>query len=344
MPHKDKKSTLIRQWEMLKLLPKGSGGPWMKASEIASRLENNGHEISVRTVQRDLKELSAIFPIELNDKNPRDYGWRWMKGAHVDIPGLSVSEALAMRLVETHLKQMLPSAMLDTLQGIFGHAKARLENHVALPGSSKPADWLNKVKVVQPSQPLIPPKVDEAAQDAIYRALLENRQLSASYRPAGYAEPKDYVLHPLGLIMRGPVCYLAASARDYDEARLYALHRFEKAEMLTDAARIPQGFDLEKTIASGFADFSELAKPVRLEMRCDASLALHLAETPLSMDQKIEPDEEGRVRITATVNDTWQLRWWLLSQGSGIEVLFPESLRTEIAESLEEALSNYKRR
>ena len=342
MPQVDKSSTLIRQWEMLKLVPSGSVGLWVRASEIASKLKDAGYEVSVRTVQRDLKELSAIFPIELNDKNPRDYGWRWMKNAHLDIPGLSVSEALAMRLVETHLKQMLPSSMLEVLQGIFGHAKSRLENHVAFPGSGKPSDWLNKVKVVQPAQPLIPPKVDEAAQDAIYRALLENRQLSASYRPAGYAEPKDYLLHPLGLIMRGQVCYLVASAWDYEDPRLYALHRFEKAEVLDEDSRIPQGFDLEKTIASGFADFSELAKPIRLEFLCEESNAAYLSETPLSDDQQIGPEEDGWVRITATVNDTWQLRWWLLSQGASIEVLSPELLRTEISESLEQALSNYR--
>jgi hypothetical protein len=88
------------------------GGRWDKASEITARLKDTGYKVSVRTVQRDLNELSEIFPIELNDKNPRDYGWRWLKGANLDIPGMSVSEALAMRLVETHLKPLLPAAML----------------------------------------------------------------------------------------------------------------------------------------------------------------------------------------------------------------------------------------
>ncbi len=78
-------------------------GRWDKASEITSRLNDVGYAVSVRTVQRDLKELSEIFPIELNDKNARDYGWRWMKNANLDIPGMSVSEALALRLVEMHL-------------------------------------------------------------------------------------------------------------------------------------------------------------------------------------------------------------------------------------------------
>jgi predicted DNA-binding transcriptional regulator YafY len=335
MPHKDKKSTLIRQWEMLKLLPTGSGGPWMKASEIASRLENNVHEISVRTVQRDLKELSAIFPIELNDKNPRDYGWRWMKGAHVDIPGLNISEALAMRLVETHLKQLMPSSMLDALQGVFSQAKSRLEQ------VSKPSEWLAKVKVVQPNQPLIPPKIDEASQDAIYKALLENRRITASYCPPWMEEAKEYVLNPLGLIMRGPVSYLVATAWDYEDPRLYAMHRFGKAEILDEECRIPEGFDLEREIASGFADFAGGGAPIHLEFLCEESSAAYLEETPLSEDQEMAEAEEGWVRINATVNATWQLRWWLLSKGASIEVLCPDNLRKEIAEELQEASGYY---
>ena len=337
MPHKDKKSTLIRQWEMLRLLPSGSGGPWMKASEIASRLEEQGHEISVRTVQRDLKELSTVFPIELNDKNPRDYGWRWMRGAHLDIPGLSLPEALAMRLVETHLKHVMPTSMLEALQGVFSQSRAKLEQ------VSKPSDWLKKVKVVPPNQPLLPPQIDEAAQDAIYRALLENRRITASYRPIWREELKEYVLNPLGLIMRGPISYLVATAWDYDDPRLYAMHRFQKVEILDEDSMIPEGFDLERAVFSGFADFRNSDEPIRLEFLCEESNAAYLSETPLSDDQQIGPEEDGWVRVSATVNDTWQLRWWLLSQGASIEVLAPELLRTEICESLEQALSNYRK-
>ena len=113
MPKIEKKSTLLRQWEMMRMLTisrssSKHGGRWDKASDIAIKLNDAGYQVSVRTVQRDLKELSEIFPIELNDRNPKEFGWRWISGANLDIPGMSISEALAMRLVETHMKQMLP--------------------------------------------------------------------------------------------------------------------------------------------------------------------------------------------------------------------------------------------
>lgn len=345
MPQNAKNSTLLRQWEMMRMLTvsRSDGkqdGRWDKASEIAVRLRERGYQVSVRTVQRDLKELSEIFPLELNDKNTRDYGWRWRKGGNLNIPGMSVSEALAMQLVEMHLQQLLPATMLDGLHGVFSMAQARL-GQLEQENNNHAGDWLNKVRVVAPAQPMLPPSVNHEIQADIYQALLENRQLQASYQSASSTQDKQYLLHPLGLIMRGAVSYLVASAWDYPDARLYALHRFSKAEMLDEPLNKPDGFNLDTAIAGGLADFANEGEPVRLEIRCTEWVAAHLSETPLAVDQKTTQETDGWIRLSATVNDTWQLRWWLMGQGAGIEVCAPAGLRDEIRSALLNAASFY---
>ena len=47
------------------------------------------------------------------------------------------------------------------------------------------------------------------------------------------------------------------------------------------------------------------------------------------------------VRIAATVNDTWQLRWWLMGQGAGVEVCAPVELRDEIRTALNDVGNLY---
>ena len=348
MPQKDKSSTLLRQWAMMRMLTVSRSdskhdGRWDKASEIAAKLNATGYDVSVRTVQRDLKDLSEIFPIELNDNNPRDFGWRWPKDAHLDIPGMSIPEALAMCLVETHIKQLLPASMLDGLQGVFSLAQQKLDQ-TEKKNSNHSKDWLEKVRVVSPTQPLLPPVVKEDVQAGIYQAVLENRQLTAEYQSMGSEQSKEYVLHPLGLIMRGALTYLVASAWDYADARLYALHRFSKVEILDAAVNTPEKFSLDKAIASGLAEFANQGEPIHLELRCTEWVAAYLAETPLAVDQKIEPEADGWVRLTATVNDTWQLHWWLLGQSAGVEILAPQVLRVKIANSLNEAAKRYRQK
>ena len=194
---------------------------------------------------------------------------------------------------------------------------------------------------VPPAQPLLLPIIEPDVQAELYRALLENKQVSASYRPISESHAKTYVLHPLGLIMRGAITYLVASAWNYDEARLYALHRFSSVEKLDSAVKIPEGFSLDTAIAKGMADFATRGEAIKLELRCTDDVAAYLSETPLSADQEKEQDGDGWVRITATVNDTWQLRWWLMGQGASLEVCAPIVIRKAIKDELRDAARLY---
>ena len=137
--------------------------------------------------------------------------------------------------------------------------------------------------------------------------------------------------------------YLVASAWDYTKVQLYALHRFSKVEILKDAVRVPEGFSLDESIANGMAEFSSQSTPIQLQIRCTEWVANYLAETPLSADQTIEPEADGWVRLTATVNDTWQLHWWLMGQGAGLEVVAPDGLRQKVATALADAFALYKK-
>ena len=74
----------------------------------------------------------------------------------------------------------------------------------------------------------------------------------------------------------------------------------------------------------------------------DRGVAQHLLETPLSQDQTLEMLDEGRVRITATVKDTGQLRWWLMGFGAQVEVIGPESVRQAIAGQISELATVYQ--
>ena len=66
----------------------------------------------------------------------------------------------------------------------------------------------------------------------------------------------------------------------------------------------------------------------------------YLTEAPLSKNQKILASDDAHT-LTANVKDTWQLRWWLLSQGASVEVMAPIDLRQTIAKTLSQAAGLY---
>ena len=66
---------------------------------------------------------------------------------------------------------------------------------------------------------------------------------------------------------------------------------------------------------------------IQLKAKFTRAAALHLDETPLSEDQRIEDLDADHVVVAATVRDTAQLDWWLSGFGSLVEVQEPVELR-----------------
>lgn len=334
MPANTKQSAMLRLWEMLRLLP--SHGAGKTASELTEALKDAGFSIAKRQVERDLKELSEVFQLDCNDRSP-PYGWKWRSGASADLPGLTVAEAISLRMVEDTLRPLLPASVLQALQPRFSQARNTLD---LLVQENRKVQWINKVRTVSPAFPLIPPRIDPAVLETVQDALLADEQIDAEYRGMGSDEAKQVRLHPLGMVNRGPVTYLVATTFDYPDVRLYAVHRMTGATRTWETIKRPEGFDLDAYILAGGLHFGN-GKTVRLTAWVSDGLARILEETPMSEDQALKPDGD-EIKLTATVMDSWQLTWWLMAQGEDIEVVSPVALRRKIAGLLTDAAAQYQ--
>jgi len=328
-----KPNVMARQWALLKLLP--SRPPGKSAKELTDGLQGGHFPVTKRTVERDLVDLELIFPITYSERGaPR--GWYWVEGARVDLPGMSVAEALSLSMIEQHLKPLMPASILRTLDPRFQLAASKL---ATLAGTNTASRWMGKVATVAPTLALLPPKVDPEMLEAVQDALLADEQIDVSYKSAGKSAATEMRLHPLALVQRGPVTYLVAGAFQYENARLFAMHRFKKAVRVKEPVRRPKDFSLDRYIASGALEFGS-GGHIALEAIVSKQLAGYLTETPLAKDMKLD-DRGDEVRLSATVADSPQLRWWILSHGVSIEVVRPAVLRQEIASHLRSATARY---
>lgn len=338
MPCNDKQSVLLRQWELLKLLP--SRGAGKTASELTSALNDAGFDITKRQVERDLNELLQTFALDKNDTSI-PHGWKWVTGASVDLPGMTIMEALSLRLVEDTVKPLLPVSMLEGLETRFRQAEKQL---IALGKENRKAKWASKVRTVTPTMPLIPPLIDASVLAIVQEALLADLQVEVVYQSMHDQTGKRKQLSPLALVNRGAVIYLVATALGNDEVRLYAMHRMRSVTRTNDAVERPAYFDLDTYIQGGGLHFSN-GKSIRLNALVSKDLAKILEETPLSGDQQLRVVVgDGRSKLIATIQDSWQLTWWLLSQGPSIEVTAPVALRKKIGDLLAEAATRYEKK
>ena len=320
--------TLLRQWIILGNIPQFPRK--ITVTELLRRVEAEGFDVTKRTIERNLQTLSLIFPL-YSDVRSRPYGWSWQPDARTfSLPAMSPSQALVLSLARDHLTNLLPRSMMATLSPYFTYA-----DNVLLSGEGvkNMANWRDKAAIVPSSQPLISPEYSEELLETVHSALFSEKKLEIDYFSRSQNTVVKSIIHPLGLVQRGAVIYLVATYYSYRDIRILALHRIQSAKQLESASSKPKGFCLHDYITQGAFGFASGGK-IRLHVRFTSEAAMHLRETPLSPDQQMI-DEEGHVRIEATVSDTSQLRWWLLAFGDQAEVIEPIALREEFIKTAE---------
>ncbi|HEL3759489.1 TPA: WYL domain-containing protein [Stenotrophomonas maltophilia] len=325
--------TLMRQWEMLRLLPRAPRKTTV--AELQRRLEIQDYPASSRTIERDLKNLSLRFGLVV-DESSKPYGWSWAKDANFEFtPRLSTSQGVALLLAQEHLRNFLPRTLLKDLWPLFQMAEKEL-------ASTGWKDWHKRTAILPTSLPLLAPNVAGNVLEVVHRALALKTCLRGVYHAKGTQAAKEMKIHPLGLLVRGSAQYLVCTLRDYKDIRHLALHRLGAVALLDEPCVPPADFDFVRYVDTSGSRYHAQGK-IRLRARFKAEAAEHLRDTPISDDQQIsESDESGWVELTAIVESDETLRWWLLGFGSRVEVQEPAALREEIHSELASAADRYR--
>ena len=291
MAHKksNTNATLLRQWKMLRHIPRLPRK--ISTAALMEKLRAADFEVDLRTIQRDLNKLSEVLPLTSDQAKPQ--GWSWKENAdQFDIPGMEPQVALAFQMAEGHLQNVLPKSTLDFLQPWFSTGKNVLDEHGN--GLSK---WHDKVRVLPRGIPQRAPEISGEVAAAVYQAVLQEKQLKLTYvANTEIPEPREYIIHPLALVVRDRVIYLVCIFDGYTDPRQLALHRIRQAEILEASCQRPEAFSVDAYIAEWGFQYALLRKSIRLEAEFRKQVAIHLHESPISDDQTIEASDDGHVR------------------------------------------------
>ncbi|MBP9219299.1 MAG: WYL domain-containing protein [Sterolibacterium sp.] len=286
------------------------------ANELHRQIKDAGIDRDLRTIQRQLDMLCEHFPIDRDERN-KPFGYRWLdKAQGLTIPSLTPQESLLLLLAEEHLKNLLPTRLMGSMQPFFSQARSKLNS-----GSNArlEREWPGKIRVVATNQPLLPPKIAQGVFEAVSEALYKNCWLELDYRNSAGKRSTVRVM-PFGLVQQGPRLYLVCRYQGYDNERNLALHRILSATISTLTFDRPKNFSLEKYDSDGRFGFGE-GKKIRLSFRVRREAGLHLLETPLSTDQQATEIDADTLEITATVIDSAMLDWWLRGFGDAISTV-----------------------
>ena len=329
------RDTFERHWTMLRLIPNAPHR--ISTAALKERLNRLGFEVTQRTIQRDLIDLSLRYALVGDSAKPQ--GWSWAQGApRQTIPAIDLDSAVAMRIALAQLRSIFPRDLMNLLEPWLSPVTSDL-------GRTRPSFRAidRVIRVTSRHHPLLLPSVDPTVQSAVNEALINRRKIRVRYRSRSSATITSFVVNPLGLVLADGISYLIGSLDSFEDIRHLAMHRVEAAEVLTKEFAKTQPVTLDQHLSTGAFQILKSKDIIRLKILMMEEAAIHIQECQLGADQTMESTDNGWYRIEASVIDTQALRWWLLGYGSSVIVEQPRYLRQEISKVTIESASHYER-
>src|ERR1700749_4313394 len=282
-------------------------------------------EVSVRTIHRDVDELSAAGVPIWADRG-RLGGFQLQPGWRTKVDGLTAPEAQAMFL------GCLPGTTSELGLG-EAMASAQLKLLAALPDG-----WREDARRVSARFPLDP--IDwyrgPSATDhlpAIAQAVWSERRVAMRYE--SWKGEVSRRVDPLGLVLKAGIWYLAAQVGN--GVRTYRLSNILDLEIGDESFERPAGFDLAAWWQASTKRFEKELAVDTAQLRVSASGLKALRDLGAAVAQAAEasasaPDESGWRRVTIPIESIPHAAAQVLRLGAQAEGLKPAALRRALLE------------
>ena len=305
----------------------------LTAQQLADELE-----VSVRTVYRDVEELSASGVPLYADRGAHG-GFSLVEGYRTRLTGLTHAEAEALFLsgypgpaAQLGLGTVLAAAQLKVLAALPPELRSRA-SRIRQRFHLDAAGWFQEPEAAAHLQPLA-------------AAAWSDQRLRIHYR-RGTADGLvvERVVDPFGLVLKGGIWYVVARADG--ELRTYRVSRIADMEVLADTFERPDEFDLaeywERSVAAYQESLPSFEAIVRLrpEGRDLLELALGGGTTRAAFATAGEPDELGWLTLSLRLEDLWRAVPQMLMLGPLAEVVAPPDLREEVGRASKEMAEKY---
>jgi predicted DNA-binding transcriptional regulator YafY len=295
----------------------------VSARELAEEFE-----VAVRTIHRDIDELSAAG-VPVYAERGRNGGFRLRHGYRTKLTGLNEAEAETLFLAglpgpaaELGLADALAAARLKLLAALPPNLQPGAER-IAARFHLDPGIWFQHVDPL-PSLP------------AIARAVWGERMLTLRYRRSGETEARPRKLGPLGLVLKAGIWYLVAQSGK--SIRSYRAANIRDAEISDEPFARPKHFDLAAHWRNAVREYEAGVYHEHAEVRLSPRGVYMLDMLgPYVMKAAAEtagkPDRKGWVRCTLPLESFEYGVRELMRLGDEVIVIGPPSLRTMFAQA-----------
>lgn len=242
----------------------------------------------------------------------------------------------------------------ETLGIEIGFNKSTYEYHIAHDGSetaNKRQQWLiDSMSIsgmvsssVDLSNRIVLENVPSAREflPTVVDAMRQNRRLKFSYKSYQRVNRQNgIVLEPYFVKIFKQLWYVIGYNTADKMIKTYSLDRMSDVVILDEEFTMPQDFNPEEFFADCYGITTSRAEAKRIALKVEPTQAKYFRALPLHPSQQEEIHDNYSI-FRYKMHNTFDLRERLLSHGSGVEVLEPRELKTQIIVEMKKALANY---
>lgn len=301
-------------------------GRFPNAADVAARFE-----VDKRTAFKDRLHMLHRLNAPLVHNRERS-GWTYSDFTWM-LPFLALSEPEAATLRRSLLAVQ---EYLDPADAaVAGQLFTRLAPALGQPPSTETLS--GAVHLLPAAQP--PRQLLADCRQAVRRG----QRLHLRYYAIRRDEETDRIVHPYHLHTFSGEPHLIAWCEARKEMRQFFLGRILECAVLPEEGAFARqlDFDAEAYLRRGLASMHG-KEPVTIRARFSPYQSRWIRERQYHASQQLEEQADGGLIVTLRVGGTEEARRWLLGFGSEVEVLEPDSLRTEIREELKKMQTIYE--
>lgn len=168
----------------------------------------------------------------------------------------------------------------------------------------------------------------------------DGRKVRVDYRSPRSGQLRQRVIAPYALEPTASGIYVIGHDDWAGDIRTFKLDRLESAIVLSEPFGIPDDFNLEAFLESGWRIMAG-EETQEVVLRFTASAAAHVAERLWHPSQTLETLPDGDCVLTLCVAQPLEMQPWIRSWGAQVEVVAPAWLRKQVADELARAAAIY---
>jgi len=281
-------------------------------------------EVSEKSVERDFMYMRDRLNAPLDYDRLKDLYFYSDPSYFLPAVSMSEGEVWALAMSGEILNHFNAVDSFQELKDSFARLASYLPETVRVDLSQ----LNNRVSVITDKQTTLCDKVWKTLMDCVR----ENKRIRVSYRKPGAREAESRDLEPYYLVAFRGGWYIIARNPARDRIETYALARMSRPEKLKESFLLPEDFRLEEHIDPEWGIYSRTER-FDFILRFQADLAPFLREKIWQKDQVLEEQEDGSVVLRFASSQLEAVEQWVLSWGTGVEVLSPPELVRKMKET-----------